>query len=66
VERCQFDAIEMVKPEPTQKGKKSKKLKAEIISEKCWGCGVCVMACDEAKALGFKQVRPFDHVPAAT
>ncbi len=66
VERCQFDAIEMVKPEKDSANgrKKSKKLKAQIDPEKCWGCGVCVVACDETKALGFKEVRPLEHVPA--
>lgn len=64
VERCQFDAIEMVKPkQPDKAHRKSKKLKALVDSEKCWGCGVCVMACDETKALGFKQVRPLEHIP---
>lgn len=69
VERCQFDAIDMVKPKssPSQDGrKKSKKLKARVDPEKCWGCGVCVMACDETKALGFKAVRPLEHIPART
>lgn len=66
VERCQFDAIEMIKPKQGSgnEKKRSKKLKAQVDPEKCWGCGVCVMACDETKALGFKQVRPLDHVPA--
>lgn len=65
VERCHFDAIEMFKPETSGKGrKKSKKLKARVDPEKCWGCGVCVLACTETKAMGFKQVRPADHVPA--
>lgn len=67
VERCQFDAIEMVKPEHHGSGngaRKSKKLKAQVDSEKCWGCGVCVMACDETKALGFRVVRPVEHIPA--
>lgn len=40
VERCFFDAIQMVKPSG------SKKLKAKIDSDKCFGCGLCVIACD--------------------
>ncbi len=40
VERCFFDAIEMVKPEG------SKKLKASVDTGKCYGCGLCVVACD--------------------
>jgi Fe-S-cluster-containing dehydrogenase component len=59
-----FDAIEMVKPETSKTGKKSKKMKAEIDAEKCWGCGVCVVGCDEAQALSMKQVRPPEHIPA--
>ena len=56
VERCQFDAIEMVKPEG------SKKLKAAIDPEKCFGCGVCVLAC-EPQALTMALVRPPEHIP---
>lgn len=63
VERCQFDAIEMVKPESQAGRKKSRKLKAEVDPEKCWGCGVCVQACDETEALGFKLVREAGHIP---
>ncbi len=64
VERCHFDAIEMFKPEASGKGrKKSKKLKARVDPEKCWGCGLCVFTCTEAKAMGFKQVRPTGDVP---
>jgi len=58
VERCLFDAIDMVKPEG------SKKLKAVIDPEKCWGCGVCVVGC-EPKALSLTLVRPVEHIPAA-
>lgn len=64
VERCPFDAIEMVRPEPSKTGKRSKKLKATIDPEKCWGCGVCVVGC-ESEALSMKQVRPVEHIPAA-
>ncbi len=65
VERCEFDAIDMIKPEAVGKAKRSKKLKAAIDPEKCWGCGVCVIACDEASAIGFKVVRDADHIPVA-
>lgn len=56
IERCQFDAIDMVKPEG------SKKLKALVNAEKCMGCGVCVLGC-EPKALSMKLVRPVEHIP---
>jgi ferredoxin len=62
VDRCQFDAIEMVKPEP-ESGKRSKKLKAKIDPEACFGCGVCVLGCDKVDALSMKMVRPPDHIP---
>jgi len=62
VDRCQFDAIEMVKPEV---GGKSKKLKAKIDPEACYGCGVCVLGCDQVQALSMKLVRPPDHIPEA-
>ena len=59
-----FDAIEMkrVKTPTTKKGKKGK-LKSTIIDENCWGCGVCVLACDEANAMSMKAVRPPEHIP---
>jgi NAD-dependent dihydropyrimidine dehydrogenase PreA subunit len=60
VDRCQFDAIEMVKSES---GKKSKKLKAKVDPEACYGCGVCVLGCEKAHALSMKLVRPPDHIP---
>ena len=60
VDRCQFDAIEMVKTQ----GSKSKKLKAKVDPEACYGCGVCVVGCDKAQALSMKLVRPPDHIPA--
>ncbi|UCG83987.1 MAG: 4Fe-4S binding protein, partial [Dehalococcoidia bacterium] len=59
VERCQFDSIEMVKPEG------SKKYKAVVDPEKCWGCGVCVVRC-EPEALSLALVRPVEHIPGAT
>jgi Pyruvate/2-oxoacid:ferredoxin oxidoreductase delta subunit len=57
VDRCLFDAIEMVRPEG------SKKYKATVIPDKCWGCGVCVVGC-EPEALKMKVVRPPEHIPA--
>ncbi len=58
----------MIKPEYVGKVQKKskKKLKASVDPEKCWGCGVCIKACEETMALGFKQARPLQHIPAAT
>jgi NAD-dependent dihydropyrimidine dehydrogenase PreA subunit len=56
--RCLFDAIEMVKVEG------SKKMKAVVIPDKCWGCGVCVLGCKPA-ALKMKTVRPPEFIPPA-
>jgi len=56
VDRCMFDAIEMVKAPG------SKKLKATVDPEKCFGCGVCVLKCEPA-ALHMKTVRPPEHIP---
>lgn len=56
VDRCLFDAIEMVKVEG------SKKLKAAVDPEKCFGCGVCVVGCKD-DALKMKLIRPPDHIP---
>ena len=61
IDKCQFDAIEMVKPE----GSKSKKLKARIIEDNCFGCGTCVVNCKEVHALSMKCVRPPEHIPDA-
>jgi H+/Na+-translocating ferredoxin:NAD+ oxidoreductase subunit B len=58
VDRCMFNAIEMVKVPGT------KKLKAQVDPEKCFGCGVCVVTCEE-QALKMKTVRPPDHIPEA-
>jgi Na+-translocating ferredoxin:NAD+ oxidoreductase RNF subunit RnfB len=62
VDRCHFDAIEMVKAEGTAK---SKKLKAKVDPEACFGCGVCVVGCDKVQALSMKLVRPPEHIPPA-
>ncbi len=56
IDRCAFDAIEMVRPEG------SKKYKAVVDPEKCFGCGVCVLGC-EPEALKMKTVRPPQHIP---
>jgi len=61
IEKCQFDAIEMVKPDVD--GKKSKKMKARIIEENCFGCGACVLQCKKTHALAMQCVRPPDHIP---
>jgi len=58
VDRCQFEAIEMVKPEG------SKKYKAVVDPEKCWGCGVCVVGCP-AGALSMALMRPPEHITQA-
>ncbi len=57
VERCPFEAVEMVKM-PGEK-----KLKAQISSEKCFGCGVCAVGC-ESEAIRLVEVRQPDHIPA--
>ncbi|MHB1419741.1 MAG: ATP-binding protein [Bacillota bacterium] len=54
VDRCNLDAIEMVK--------QGKKYKATVDQDKCYGCGVCVLKCD-TNALSFKCVRPVDYIP---
>jgi Fe-S-cluster-containing hydrogenase component 2 len=41
----------------------SKKLKAQVIKEKCMGCGLCVIKCAQ-KALTLELVRPPEHIPA--
>jgi ferredoxin len=56
VERCSFDAIKMVKVPG------SKKMKAELITEECMGCGVCVVGCPQ-KVLTFELIRPPEHIP---
>ena len=57
IERCQFDAIEMVKVEG------EKKLKAEVKEENCYGCGLCAVGC-EAGAITMREVRPPEHIPS--
>jgi NAD-dependent dihydropyrimidine dehydrogenase PreA subunit/predicted transcriptional regulator len=56
VQRCPFDAIDMVKVPG------AKKLKAQIRGADCMGCGVCVVGCEQ-KALSFELVRPATHIP---
>ncbi len=57
VDRCPFEAVEMVKVTG------EKKLKAQVIPEKCFGCGVCAMGC-ESEAIKLIEVRPPEHIPA--
>lgn len=54
IEKCPFNAIEMVRPEG------SKKFKAHIISKNCKGCGVCVVGCKQ-RAMRLEIVRPPEH-----
>jgi Pyruvate/2-oxoacid:ferredoxin oxidoreductase delta subunit len=56
VERCPFEAVEMVKVSG------EKKLKAQISSEKCFGCGVCAVGC-ESEAIKLVEIRPPEHIP---
>jgi Pyruvate/2-oxoacid:ferredoxin oxidoreductase delta subunit len=58
VDRCMFNAIEMVKVPG------SKKLKAKIDPEKCFGCGVCAIKC-EHDALILRMVRTPEHIAEA-
>ncbi len=55
IDRCIFDAIEMVKVPG------SKRLKAQIDAEKCYGCGECVLTCNP-RALSLKVIRPADYI----
>jgi len=59
VERCQFDAVEMVKVPG------SKKLKSSVDPEKCYGCGACVIKCPNG-ALSLDLVKPVEHIPLTT
>ena len=56
VERCLFEAVEMVKISG------EKKLKAQISSDKCFGCGVCAVGC-ESEAIKLVEVRPPEYIP---
>ncbi len=56
VERCGFDAIEMTKVGG------SKRLKAAVDAELCFGCGACVLACPPL-SLEMKVLRPPEHIP---
>ncbi len=47
-----------------QKVSGSKKMKAVVDPEKCFGCGVCVLKC-EPKSLKMVIVRPPEHIPGA-
>jgi Pyruvate/2-oxoacid:ferredoxin oxidoreductase delta subunit len=55
VERCPFEAVEMVKIS------EAKKLKAQIKPEKCFGCGVCAVGCD-SEAIKLIEVRPPEYI----
>jgi len=59
VERCPFNAMEMVKTAG------SKKMKAHLIEKECMGCGVCVVGCKQG-ALTYEMVRPPEHIPPAS
>ncbi|MFB0520632.1 MAG: 4Fe-4S binding protein [Desulfatiglandales bacterium] len=56
VERCPFEAVEMVKISG------EKKLKSQINSEKCFGCGVCAVGC-ESEAIKLVEIRSPEHIP---
>lgn len=56
VERCPFEALEMVKI-PGEK-----KLKAQVSSDKCFGCGVCAVGC-ESEAIKLIEIRAPEHIP---
>jgi len=59
VDRCPFDAIEMVEADDGTSEV------ASVSSEPCFGCGVCVVGCP-SEALQMKVVRPPDFVPEST
>ena len=56
LERCPFEAVEMVKISG------EKKLKAQISSDKCFGCGVCAVGC-ESEAIKLVEVRSPEYIP---
>jgi Pyruvate/2-oxoacid:ferredoxin oxidoreductase delta subunit len=57
VERCPFEAVEMVKIAG------EKKLKAQVTAAKCYGCGVCAVGC-ESQAIKLVEIRPPEYIPA--
>lgn len=56
IDRCLFNAIE-IRMVPG-----SSKPRAVIDTEKCYGCGLCVLKC-QPEALSMKLVRPLEHIP---
>lgn len=56
VERCPFNAVEMVKTPG------ARKMKARVVEQECMGCGVCVVGCKQM-ALTYELVRPPEHIP---
>ena len=56
VERCPFEAVEMVKISG------EKKLKAQVNSAKCFGCGVCAVGC-ESEAIKLVEIRLPEYIP---
>jgi ferredoxin len=40
-----------------------KKLKAQIDPEKCLGCGICAVGCEQ-EAIKLVEVRPLEYLPA--
>jgi NAD-dependent dihydropyrimidine dehydrogenase PreA subunit len=40
-------------------------MKAEVIADNCWGCGVCVIACETSgkEALSMFEARPPEFIP---
>jgi ferredoxin len=57
VERCPFEAIEMMKV-PGEK-----KLKAQVDTERCFGCGVCAVGC-EVGAISLLEIRLPESISA--
>jgi electron transport complex protein RnfB len=57
VDRCLFDAIEMVKVPG------SKKMKAKVDPARCMGCGLCVTTCED-KAMTLEIARPPEYITA--
>ncbi len=58
IDRCPFDAMTIDKVEG------SRRLKAVITEDDCFGCGSCVVVC-EPGALKMKVVRPPEFIPGA-